>query len=124
MEYIGDRDQAAPRLAQTKPNPAELRSLFDDFRENQKAFLRSGFVHADLSPYNTLVWGGRLWIIDVPQAVPFLDNLSATEFLHRDIVNMVTWFNRKGMTIDPEDVFVEMLDVMFQYQMEDLFTAK
>ncbi|MCA1831752.1 MAG: RIO1 family regulatory kinase/ATPase [Actinomycetota bacterium] len=124
MEYVGDEEQAAPRLANARVERAQLRGLFDQLRENLKGFARSGLVHADLSPYNVLLWDELLWIIDVPQAVPYLENLDATEFLHRDVTNMCTWFNRKGLACDAEDLFATLLSEQFDYRMEDRFHAK
>lgn len=123
MEYIGDTDGAAPRLAQARVDRSALRDLFDQVRENLLTFARAGVVHADLSPYNVLVWHDRIIVIDLPQAVPYLDNVEATDFLHRDCVNICSWFIRKGLQIDPEDVFVEVLNVFFDYRMEDSFRA-
>ena len=121
MEYVGDADAAAPRLAQAHLEPGEVAGIFDQVREALRAFARAGIVHADLSAYNALVWEGRLWIIDLPQAVPFLATNDATDFLHRDVVNICSWFVRKGLEIDPEEVFVEVVNELFDYQMEDLF---
>lgn len=124
MEYIGDAEQAAPRLVNTRSSKDELQDLFAQFVEQVRIITRAGYVHGDLSPYNTLVWQGRLVVIDLPQAVPVLASLDATDLLHRDVVNMTTWFIKKGIEADPEDVFVQVLDEMFQVQMEDLFLAR
>lgn len=123
MEYVGDHDEAAPRLAQARVDRAALPGLFEQVRENLRIFARTGMVHADLSAYNVLLWQGRTWIIDLPQAVPYLENLDATDFLHRDVHNICAWFVRKGMNIDPEEVFAELLNDLFDYRMEDLFRA-
>ena len=123
MEFVGDRDGAAPRLAQARVERRDLPGLFDQVRENLFTFARAGVVHADLSPYNVLLRDGRIVVIDLPQAVPSLENLEATDFLHRDVHNICAWFVRKGMDLDPEDVFVEVLSVSFEYQMEDSFYA-
>jgi len=123
MEYVGDRDAAAPRLAQYRAERGELRDLFEQLRANLLVFARIGIVHADLSAYNLLVWEGRLWVIDLPQAVPYLDNDEATDFLHRDVFNVCSWFLRKGLEIDPEELFVEVVNALFDHQMQDLFRA-
>lgn len=124
MEYIGDDEQAAPRLVNARASKAELTDLFDQFVEQIRLIARTGFVHGDLSPYNTLVWQGRLVVIDLPQAVPILESMDATDLMHRDVVNMTTWFNRRGVGGDPEDVFVQVLEEMFAIRMEDLFQAR
>lgn len=123
MEYIGDHDGAAPRLAQLRTERNEMATLAEQARDALLGFARAGIVHADLSAYNVLVWRERTVVIDLPQAVPFLGNTAATEFLHRDCVNLFGWFARKGVDIDPEEVFVDALNVLFDYEMEDLFHA-
>ena len=121
MQYVGDADYAAPRLANARVEGSQLPALYEQLRENLRAMARAGVVHGDLSAYNVLLWQERIWIIDVPQAVPFLDNLSATDFLHRDVTNIGEWFVRKGLEADPEDLFVDLLNVAFDYKMEDMF---
>lgn len=124
MEYIGDAEQAAPRLVNVRASKQELTDLFEQFVEQARLITRAGYVHGDLSPYNTLVWEGRLVVIDLPQAVPVVASLDATDLLHRDVVNMMSWFVKKGVTADPEEVFVQVLEEMFHLQMQDIFTAQ
>ena len=121
MEFIGDDDGAAPRLAQYRGDA--LDPLARQAAEAIRAMATAGIVHADLSPYNVLVHDGRLVVIDVPQAVPALENMEATELLHRDCHNLMGWFRKKGVDVDPEDVFVAALSVLFDRQMEDMFHA-
>ena len=54
-------------------------------------------VHGDLSPYNVLVWEGRLTVIDLPQAVDPRKNSHAEAFLRRDLERMGTYFERYGV---------------------------
>ncbi len=123
MQYLGDRETAAPRLADARvPRPA-LAGLFEQARAAILAIARAGVVHADLSAYNVLLWDRQLWVIDLPQAVPYLENLEATEFLHRDCRNLCAWFRRKGLTVDDEALFVEATTALFDYQMQDMFRA-
>jgi RIO kinase 1 len=124
MEYIGDREMAAPRLAQAGVSKGELSPLFGQFREGLRAFARAGIVHGDLSPYNLLVWDGELWFIDLPQAVPYLQNKNATDFLYRDVTNVCDWFMRRGLEVDAEEVFAEAMSELFEFRMTDLFVAR
>lgn len=123
MQYVGDAEYAAPRLANARVERRQLPDLYEQLRGNLRAMLRAGIVHGDLSAYNILLWEDRLWIIDLPQAVPYLDNLSATDFLHRDVTNIGGWFARRGFDVDPEDLFVDLLTVGFDYRMEDMFNS-
>lgn len=110
IEYLGDDDEGAMRLVQARVSPAER----DDLHEQAVVLLRrmtaAAVVHGDLSPYNLLVWQGRLYAIDMPQAVHPNRNPNGLDFLHRDVVNTLSWFQRKGANVDPEVLFADLLD--------------
>src|SRR5580693_9824201 len=75
LEFIGDADgTAAPRLAETRPGPAELASLWSQLVEAMVTLAGAGFAHGDLSPYNLLVHEGRLVMIDLPQVVDIISH--------------------------------------------------
>ncbi len=97
MEFVSVDGEAAPRLAQTRPAPALLRSYFDQLREAMMALARHGVAHGDLSPYNILAAGDRLVVIDLPQAVDIVANPAGTDFLMRDCHNVCTWFAARGL---------------------------
>lgn len=124
MEYVGDEEQAAPRLVYVRPDPGELADFWQQMAEALRTFVRAGIVHADLSPYNVLVWEGALWVIDLPQAMPLLVRDDAMDFLHRDVVNVGTWFARRGLDVDPEELFVDLVNEAFDLSMQDLFRAR
>ncbi|MDR0483612.1 MAG: serine/threonine protein kinase [Cellulomonadaceae bacterium] len=109
MEFIGEDGVAAPRLAQARPSAALLQDYWHQLRTAMGVFARLGWAHGDLSPYNTLAHGDRLVIIDVPQVVDLAASPFATQFLHRDCVNMCTWFNARGLNADPDVLFAEVL---------------
>ena len=90
-------------------SPGEVRSAWDQLVTNMRLLIEAGWVHADLSPYNLLWWEGRLWVIDLPQAVDIVQNPHGFEFLHRDVLNVCGWFNRHGMTVDPDAVYADLL---------------
>lgn len=73
-----------------------------------------GIAHADLSAFNLLWWQGRLLFIDFPQAVDIAENPSGLDFLHRDVVNVCTWFGRRGVEHDPEEVFADLVTYAFR----------
>ncbi|MCL1900307.1 MAG: serine/threonine protein kinase [Promicromonosporaceae bacterium] len=108
MEFIGDDGVAAPRLAQARPSPSLLASYYDQLREAMFAFASLGWAHGDLSPYNVLAHGPRLVVIDVPQVVDLAASPFATQFLHRDCVNMGNWFTSRGLEVDPDVLFAEV----------------
>jgi len=101
MEFIGSADGvAAPRLAQVRPEPAELASLFEQLRDALSHLALAGFAHGDLSAYNVLVDDGRIVLIDVPQAVDLVGNPRGADFLRRDCDNIAAWFDARGLAVD------------------------
>jgi RIO kinase 1 len=109
MEFIGHGTVAAPRLAQSRDEPAELRPLLDQVLDAMHLFARAGFVHGDLSPYNLLVHEGRVVVIDLPQIVDAVANPNGLSLLHRDCVNIADWFTRKRVEVDAESLFADLL---------------
>jgi RIO kinase 1 len=97
LEFIGEADgTGAPRLAETRPGPAELASLWDQLVEAMATLAGVGYAHGDLSPYNLLVHRGRLVMIDLPQVVDVISHPNGRGFLDRDAKNVATWFARAG----------------------------
>ncbi len=110
MEYIGNEaDGAASKVAQARLSPTELASAWDQLVDNLRTLTAAGLVHADLSAYNLLWWQGRLVVIDLPQAVEFTTNTDAFELLHRDVANVGDWFARRGLGVDVEAVYAELV---------------
>ncbi|MBA2607872.1 MAG: serine/threonine protein kinase [Actinobacteria bacterium] len=121
LEYLGDDDGAAPRLADWR-GP---RDLLEHLRDQAIAILwglaGAGVVHGDLSPYNTLVWGETLYVIDLPQAAELTDvtraaqyNSNALDFLQRDCRNLLAYFEKKNAKVpDPDALFGELVAFAF-----------
>ena len=104
LEFIGSADGiAAPRLAETRPGPAELAGLWDQLVQALVALARDGLAHGDLSAYNLLVHDGRLVMIDLPQVVDVIANPRGAFFLTRDAENVGRWFAAHGLAgVRPE----------------------
>jgi RIO kinase 1 len=109
LEYIGDFDGVAPQLAIARLNGDELDDAWRQLVDGLRSLTRAGFAHGDLSTYNLLWWHGEVWFIDFPQAIDIAANLQGLEFLHRDVTNVGTWFGRRGIDVDPEELFAELL---------------
>ncbi|MEM9034161.1 MAG: RIO1 family regulatory kinase/ATPase [Actinomycetota bacterium] len=109
LEYVGDAEQAAPQLAQARLDDDDLAIAWEQVVDGLHAITRAGYAHGDLSAYNVLWWDGQVWFIDFPQAVDLAANPNGFEFLHRDVLNVTTWFNRRGLDEDAEEVFAEVL---------------
>ncbi|MDQ2884026.1 MAG: hypothetical protein M3Y48_23470, partial [Actinomycetota bacterium] len=61
LEYLDEPDgQAAPRLAQLRPGPAQLRALWDQLVDAVALLTDEGLAHGDLSPFNLLVHRPRV----------------------------------------------------------------
>ena len=80
MEFIGHGTVAAPRLAQSRDEPAELRPLLEQVIDAMRLFARAGYAHGDLSPYNLLVHEGRVVVIDLPQIVDAVATRTGSRF--------------------------------------------
>jgi RIO kinase 1 len=109
MEFIGEPGEAAPRLAQTRPGPDLLPELFEQLRTSMVTLARRGWTHGDLSPYNVLLHGERLVIIDWPQIVDIIGNPRGFEFLERDVANMCRWFVSKGLDVDEGELLGDLV---------------
>ena len=109
MELLGDRSGAAPRLVDARLDGGQVAGAHEQLRDELVLLTRAGLVHADLSPYNVLWWDDRLWLIDLPQAVDLAANAHALDLLHHDVITMATWFGRRGLDVDGEGWFAELL---------------
>jgi RIO kinase 1 len=100
LQFIGDPEtgEAAPRLAQTRPDAETLEDLWRQLVDALGLLARAGLAHGDLSPYNLLVHRGRLVLIDLPQIVDVVANPQGREFLARDVKVVATWFTARGLS--------------------------
>ncbi|GIF77530.1 serine protein kinase RIO [Asanoa siamensis] len=112
LEFVGDAEEglAAPRLAQLRPEPVELKSLWEQLMDALMVLARAGLAHGDLSPYNLLVHDGRLIVIDLPQVVDVIANPNGPALLARDVRNVTSWFAARGLTQDHDAVTRQLLD--------------
>jgi RIO kinase 1 len=98
LEFVGSADGvAAPRLAETRPDPASLAALWDQLVSALVTLARDGLAHGDLSAYNLLVDDGRLVMIDLPQVVDVIANPQGAGYLTRDAENVGRWFTAHGL---------------------------
>jgi RIO kinase 1 len=110
LEFIGDASgQAAPRLAQLRPESGTLADLYEQCTAAMLTLALAGYAHGDLSPYNLLVHEGRLVMIDLPQIVDLAANPSGPDFLRRDCGNVCSWFSRRGLEVDVEQLFGDLM---------------
>ena len=114
LEFLGDEDgTAAPRLAQTRPEPDELVDLWTQLVDTLTMLAAEGVAHGDLSAFNLMVHEGRLVMIDLPQVVDLVANPFAESILERDVRNVSTWFTARGLApelADPHELMVSLVD--------------
>ena len=111
LEFIGSADgsTAAPRLAQLRPDTADLSDLWRQLVAALSTMAHAGLAHGDLSAYNLLVHDGRLVVIDLPQIVDVVANPRGPEFLDRDARNVADWFHRHGLAeADGDELAAEL----------------
>ena len=112
LEYVGDWEMAAPQLSAARLQPPQLADAFEQLLAGLRAITAAGIAHGDLSAYNLLWWQERLWFIDFPQSIDIAANLQGVDFLHRDVINVCEWFGRRGLDVDGEEVFADLLSFL------------
>jgi RIO kinase 1 len=111
MQFLGDEDRAAPRLADARLGASEIHRARAQLFESLRRLVGAGFVHADLSAYNLLWWEDEVWLIDFPQAVDVTTNPHALDYLHRDLSNVARWFARHGAGFEIDAVYAELVAI-------------
>jgi RIO kinase 1 len=101
MGYIGDGSDAAPQLQRYRPrDAAAAEDLLDQCLRAVERMLFHDVIHGDLSPFNVLVWDGRISVIDLPQAVDPKKNRHAEALLARDVRRICEHLARFGAVRD------------------------
>ena len=113
MELITVDGMPAPRLAQSRAPRELLECYYEQLRDAMHALARAGLAHGDLSAFNVLAQGNRVVVIDLPQVVDLAANPQAMEFLMRDCRNVCGWFASRGLDVDADDLFAELLSSAF-----------
>ncbi|MFD1587658.1 RIO1 family regulatory kinase/ATPase [Halorientalis brevis] len=104
-------------LSRTKLEDEQVVPVLDLILDELQTAYDEGYVHADMSEYNVFVNTEGITIFDWPQAVP-TDHENASEFLARDVENLVSYFRRKypqlTADIDADAVADAILDGSFE----------
>jgi RIO kinase 1 len=93
MEFIGEAPTPAPTFAETEVDKDDYDWTFRSVAELYKS---AKLVHADLSEYNVFKWGKERILFDMGSAI-LSSHPRATEYLLRDLTNMVRFFRRRGI---------------------------
>ncbi|HXH23530.1 MAG TPA: RIO1 family regulatory kinase/ATPase [Dehalococcoidia bacterium] len=97
LEFVGDEEGPAPQLQRVALNREDAEEQFERTMRNVEIALSLNRIHGDLSAHNILWWGGRVVLIDFPQAVDARFNSQAQQLLERDIANVVRYFSQFGV---------------------------
>ncbi|CAI2729337.1 unnamed protein product [Schistosoma spindalis] len=104
MTFVGKDGIPAPKLkdvcfqesdCKDAPDWADL--YFQVVHDIRTLFQKCRLVHADLSEYNLLYLDGRVWMIDVSQAVEH-ESPQALEYLRTDCHNINIFFRKQGVS--------------------------
>ncbi|KAJ2135445.1 Serine/threonine-protein kinase rio1, partial [Coemansia sp. RSA 678] len=97
MEFLGSSDGwAYPRLKDAQVPAHRFPLLYYQLvRDMRILYTVCKLVHADLSEYNILYHGKRLYIIDVSQSVEH-EHPFALDFLRHDCNNVTEYFRKRG----------------------------
>jgi len=107
MQYIGDKNNPAPRLKDTElKNPKKIYDELIDFLSSM--YKKSDLVHADFSEYNILIYKNKPYVIDVGQAV-VLEHPLSSDFLKRDVHNVVQYFSKLGIKDKEERIIKKII---------------
>jgi RIO kinase 1 len=91
--------------------PTLAEALLEQAPRNIEIMLACHLVHADLSAYNLLYSGGRLWVIDLPQAVDARTNPHARRLLVRDVATVCRYFASQGADAEPGTFAAELWEL-------------
>ncbi|AFN83041.1 RIO-like kinase [Encephalitozoon romaleae SJ-2008] len=123
MSRIGNCEEVAPKLRDAMiedVNGCYLQCV-EIIRNMYK---KAGLVHADLSEFNLLYFGGVVYVIDVGQSVE-IDHANAQSFLIMDINNINNFFSKKGVdVIRGNDLFEEITGSVIPSYLKDMDIVK
>ena len=108
MDYIGDEEEAAPRLADIRLTEEEARSAWAQSLDIMSRILKLGKVHGDFSTYNLLWWQGEVIVIDFPQVIDLKENPNAEMLLRQDVESLCKSFKKLGIREEPGEVLREV----------------
>ncbi|MFH8080610.1 MAG: serine protein kinase RIO [Candidatus Aenigmatarchaeota archaeon] len=103
MQFIGDDDVPAPRLNEMEVDKKDYLFII----KNIKKLVKAGIVHGDLSAYNIL-YHKKPVFIDFSQATT-ITNKIALELLRRDVENINSYFKKRGVDVEEEELLIEKI---------------
>ncbi|XP_074656849.1 serine/threonine-protein kinase RIO3-like isoform X2 [Tubulanus polymorphus] len=107
MSFIGRDQISAPKLKDVTLTDLQWESAYQQCLQLMKKLHDECLlIHADLSEYNLLWYDGKVWVIDVSQAVDRA-HPNAYQFLLRDCTNISQFFEKRSVpnVLDPYELF-------------------
>lgn len=99
MGFIGTDGWPAPLLKDVTLSESKARELYlHCIQIVRNIYWKCRLVHADLSEFNMLYEGDKLYVIDVSQSVEH-DHPHALEFLRKDCTNVTEFFRKNGVCV-------------------------
>nr|WP_246350910.1 RIO1 family regulatory kinase/ATPase [Deinobacterium chartae] len=108
MQFIGDEDGPAPRVADADLSSEQAEAALEEAIEAMSRMLRAGRIHGDFSAFNLLWWQDHVVVIDFPQVVDAERHPRAEEFLERDARSLAMSFKRFGLNPEPGALLAEV----------------
>ena len=103
MSFIGD-EKPAPLLHYIIDKIEDKEKIFFDIvEEYRKIYNKAKLVHGDFSDFNLLYYKGKVYVIDVSQAIPIYSP-AARDYLEKDIKNILYIGERLGVDITESEL--------------------
>jgi RIO kinase 1 len=94
MEFIGENEEASPRISDLDLEKDEAEEAFRQSLNILEKIVSTGRIHGDYSAYNLLWHKEKAVVIDFPQVVNYVSNNSAKELLQRDVTSLFKSFKK------------------------------
>ncbi len=114
MRFLGGEEMAPLLKDAVLERPEEVAEQAVALIEK---LLHANLVHGDLSEYNLVLVDGKLFVIDVPQAVDFSSRVNrharieeAKPLLERDLANLKNYFAKYDVSIDAQDHYRRLVE--------------
>jgi RIO kinase 1 len=108
MEFIGLDGVPSPLLRELPREEITAEIYNEIVGAVDSLYRKAGLVHADLSEYNVMVHGNRIFLIDFGQAVS-KEHPMAEEFLRRDVDNIIRFFDKAGIDVPEKEEVLRWL---------------
>jgi RIO kinase 1 len=106
LEFLGNKNFNPPIPSPQLKNSEieDSQKMYDSIINNIKKMHGIGLVHADLSAFNILNKDQVPYFIDFSQATT-IESLDYLFYLHRDLINVCSFFKKYGIDKNPNDEF-------------------